>query len=280
MKKEETACQRSITKTSSRSFLGFALLRANPAAHVVLCVLCLVACSLLTMTLGCQSTQQKNDSAHQPDQDSGPSPAAIKSSDSGRAETAPGWEAREPLEISRAAFDASNEIFEAHPTYLALNTPAKPVRGLLELVMARENLRLKSRGELHVTVISPPEFAQFSVVRMSMRNIEVVADKLQLEDADLDPLCLGMGQALVEGKLERTYFIVLRSENLVRIRAKILSEALAKANDGQRASLAQGFDPDHFYPHITVGYTREDLHEQQGVIKDRTSCLYPLKITP
>ncbi|OGT48298.1 MAG: hypothetical protein A3E82_05775 [Gammaproteobacteria bacterium RIFCSPHIGHO2_12_FULL_38_11] len=49
---------------------------------------------------------------------------------------------------------------------------------------------------------------------------------------------------------------------MLNIRRQIYQEYLA--NGGTR----QAWDPDHYYPHITVGYSLRDLHESDGVIKD------------
>ncbi len=61
--------------------------------------------------------------------------------------------------------------------------------------------------------------------------------------------------AELNGKPEETYFLILHSENLLKIRRQIYQDYLA--NGGP----AQAWNPDHYYPHITVGYSLRDLHE-------------------
>jgi hypothetical protein len=65
-----------------------------------------------------------------------------------------------------------------------------------------------------------------------------------------------------------TYFLVVkRNENAViwKLRQAIQSQLPKEKQDL--------FDPNHFYPHVTVGFTQGDLHEKDGVIKDRRACL-------
>ena len=212
------------------------------------------------LTLGCQSRQAKTE-------------APVERAVAAAADIHPGWEAKAPIEISKRAFDASNEVFQSHPDYLALNTPYSGMNAIFRELERRENLTLKNRGEAHVTVVTPPEATTLASQNVSMRGVEIVADRMQMGDSDLDPICLGMGQAMINGKMQRTYFIVLHSENLLRIRGELAHEA-------QPATDGKGFEAEPFYPHITVGFTLQDLFEQNGVIKDHSSCLYPLKLTP
>lgn len=190
-----------------------------------------------------------------------------------RPEENPGWQKTGPLEIDIKAFNASGEPFEAHANYLAMSTPYASVQPLFEALKKREKLKLKSRGEAHVTVITPPEYKVLRDAGVTIEEINTIAVHRQIEKSDLEPVCLGVGQAMVGGKLERAYFIVVRSQNLLEIRRQV--ELLAARKAGHRVE----FEGEHFYPHITIGFTKQDLHEEQGVIKGANSCLYPLVFT-
>jgi 2'-5' RNA ligase len=176
------------------------------------------------------------------------------------------------LVISAEALNTGGETWVAHKDYLAMVVPFEPIRGLFEKIKAQTGFEgLRNRGEAHVTVITPPEFAELNK-NMTIDDINRIALEERIQQAHLDFVCVGSGRALIEGHEERTYFLVVRSSDLLRIREKI-AEQFVK-NGGQRDKFA----PRHFYPHITIGYTKTDLHEAQGVIKDQRSCEFPLNI--
>jgi hypothetical protein len=71
----------------------------------------------------------------------------------------------------------------------------------------------------------------------------------------------------LEGKSEQAYYVVVQSEDLVNVRRAIFRKYCEK---GGESSL---WDPQHYYPHITVGFTKQDLHEESnGVRKGANSC--------
>ncbi len=179
---------------------------------------------------------------------------------------------RSPREItiSQAAFSADREQFERHPNYLSLTTPYEPVRKLHDELQTREGKVLITRGEAHITVITPPEFDVLKS-RLSIDDLNKIAQAKEIQASDIVPICLGKGSASLAGREENTYFIVVDSTRLREIRAQI-AETYEKRGGSRNL-----FDPAKFYPHITVGFTKADLHEHQGVIKDRRACVYALK---
>jgi len=40
------------------------------------------------------------------------------------------------------------------------------------------------------------------------------------------------------------------------------------------------FLPAKYFPHITLGFTKRDLHESDDVKKDRNSCVFDIKVIP
>jgi 2'-5' RNA ligase len=68
---------------------------------------------------------------------------------------------------------------------------------------------------------------------------------------------------------DHTFFILVKSKDLLLVRQKILK------NTDQDTRI---FDPQHFFPHITIGFTSRDLHEADGVIKDKSSFYTELKL--
>lgn len=151
---------------------------------------------------------------------------------------------------------------ETHPNYLAMRLESAPIAQLRQELEKKEKVHLKDRGEAHVTVITPPEF-EILKKNLSMEEINKIAALGKIQEADLKVRCLGRGQTA--DKLQ-TYFLVLESKALLKIRAEI--EKAWKKNGGRG-----DFKAEHFYPHVTLGFTHRDLHEQDGVIKDERSCI-------
>ena len=87
-----------------------------------------------------------------------------------------------------------------------------------------------------------------------------------LTQSHFDALCVGKAEAELSGNTEQTFFVVVRSQDLLRIRQALRARLIAAGGD------ASAFDPADFHPHITVGFTLRDLQESDGITKDVNSC--------
>lgn len=134
-------------------------------------------------------------------------------------------------------------------------------------------------GEAHVTVVTPPEMEKLLVNKekyMSLKRINEIALENKIQSSDLNIKGLGSGRAIINGKQEFTFFMIVESENLLKIRKAIYQE-FVKNGGGSKA-----WDYQIFYPHITIGYTKDDLHIDDGVIKDMQNSFdhrFDLKIS-
>lgn len=178
------------------------------------------------------------------------------------------------LVVPASVQNASAQPFYSHrgpgpfDTSLALNVPYGPVREARGRIGEALGLRLDyfkawdPLGEAHVTVVTPVEYWDTLRHKLSIEEIETIALNNDIQGSDLKLLGVGSGRALLEGRREETFFFVVKSDALLRIRREI-----------QRVYAARGgrpgdFQPEVFYPHVTIGYTKRDLHLQDGVIKD------------
>jgi hypothetical protein len=93
-------------------------------------------------------------------------------------------------------------------------------------------------------------------------QIEAIAQRYDLQDSRLSLLGLGSGKMKLNGKDEETYFVIVDSYDLRNIRHQIFYEFTRRGGD--RAA----FDPTWYFPHITIGYSKRDLHEADGTIKN------------
>ena len=176
---------------------------------------------------------------------------------------------------SGGEFKVSSDIFNqvsfiphrggAWQNYLTMNVRFPPVVNLFAQLLVRLRKTLTNRGEAHVTVITPKEYMDvMQEKKVTMDEIDAIAKASAIQHSKFEPLCLGRGVAVLNNKTEETYFVVVRSANLVSIREKVVNLFVSKGGDRESIS--------SYYPHITVGYTKRDLFEQDGVIKDLKSC--------
>jgi len=117
-------------------------------------------------------------------------------------------------------------------------------------------------GEAHVTTVTPVEYYEVLRKYLSMKDIDEIAKKNNIQKSDVKVLGIGSGKLEIDGKLEETYFVILKSQNLLKIRREIQKEFVKKGGN------AKDFDAELFLPHITIAYTKRDLHITDGVYKD------------
>jgi 2'-5' RNA ligase len=176
-----------------------------------------------------------------------------------------------PLKVSRAAFAGSGEKFSPHANYIALTLPYAPLWPLFE-ELSRAHGPLLNRGESHVTLLTPPEFESLGG-RVPIEKLNALVETLKLQQAKLEPICVGEGFSLLDGQHERVYFVVVQAPRLLEFRREISRLALLAGVK------PEAFAPEHFYSHVTLGFSKSDLHEQNGVIKDVKSCRYRLELS-
>lgn len=149
--------------------------------------------------------------------------------------------------------------------YLALNVSFSEVNEIKNKLEQKMGKKLINRGEAHVTVITPPEY-ELLKEKISMTTIDELASLSKIQEAPFQVVCVGKG-SLTSPKLQETYFLVLSAPELISLRKKILQTYITLGGNDQVK-----FNPEEFYPHITVGFLERDLHIQDGVVKDRSSC--------
>jgi hypothetical protein len=158
--------------------------------------------------------------------------------------------------------------FESHPDWVGLNLDPEPTTQLRKDLEVIRGSALKSRGEAHVTVITPPEFKILSE-HLGMQEIEAVAQSMSIQTTPFNLLCLAEATHPKESKLQ-TYFIVVESPGLLEIRREIFRRFVAAGGDPHALGNA------NYFPHITVGFSDRDLYDSDGILKDRRYCIMDL----
>lgn len=155
--------------------------------------------------------------------------------------------------------------------YLAQNVDEQAVATLRVELENRIQKKLSHRNEAHLTVITPVEYDKALSKKLKMEDIDALAEKMNIQAAKFKPVCLGRGSLTIQGAEQSTYYLVIDSEASFRLRKAVQDLFVA------RGGKADAFNPDHFYPHITVAYTQRDLHYEDGIVKDERSCIFAVK---
>lgn len=158
---------------------------------------------------------------------------------------------------------ASSQIFKRRDKALAVNISYPEIRLAKSLIEKKLDIQLKSFkgwnafGEAHITVITPPEM---DILNKYVKESEInnIARNNKIQSSDIKLLAIGSGK----NDESETFFIIVKSENLLKIRQKI-SDLYVK-----RSKKVAKFNPNWFFPHITIGFTKKDLHEHNGIIKN------------
>jgi hypothetical protein len=173
-----------------------------------------------------------------------------------------------PLILDDSIIQNKNMYFATHTNALALGVEYKQIKTLRYQVSLFTDTKLtffkgwSSTGEAHVTFISPPE-AKILLKHLTLDQMNKIALKNDILNADLQVLEVGSASGIsYKGNQSTTFFLIVESQKLRFIRNEIYQAYLKE--DGQAGS----FDPNRFFPHITIGFTVDDLHEGNGVIKD------------
>lgn len=142
--------------------------------------------------------------------------------------------------------------------YVSLDLEYPEYKATLERLDTFLGTKLVNRGEAHITVITPPEFKTLTE-KISAETIHQEWENWQTKI--FEKVCLGEGTVKEKNKVLKTYYIVVHAPEVKGFRMFL------KNKYG-----VENFNPDMFFPHITLGFTEKDLHFEQGVVKDPKSC--------
>ncbi|KAF9952967.1 hypothetical protein BGZ72_005781 [Mortierella alpina] len=167
--------------------------------------------------------------------------------------------------INRSLLNTAEIPFKSH----------NPVFNLIKSTGSIANGTLRTRGEAHITVITPPEYDK--VLHPAGVTIEELNDlatmgpqRNRLQKARFGVECLGRVQVVSKpgNVFQQAVQIILKDyEDLVNYRWDVFHLFVEK---GGNPAL---FDPESFSPHITLGYRHRDLFEADGVFKRKNACI-------
>ncbi|KAI8637137.1 hypothetical protein BD408DRAFT_425059 [Parasitella parasitica] len=175
------------------------------------------------------------------------------------------------IQVNKKILSTEIIAFESHPagkaSWLGMNFDFQYVEPVFEILNSTQ-VPLFTRGESHITVISPPEFSILSTTGITIDQLDQIALDEKIQHTKVKIVCLGKEN--VDGRI--VYQLIVTAPNLVKIRRKAF-QLFAKR--GGNTSL---FDPNSFWPHITVGFTSGDLFIEDGVYKGSNVCYRPISL--
>ncbi|KAI9297902.1 hypothetical protein K502DRAFT_362930 [Neoconidiobolus thromboides FSU 785] len=149
------------------------------------------------------------------------------------------------------------------------------------------NQSLQNRGEAHITVITPPEYELLTTVGIDIIQLNQLIDFFfknnTIQNVQFHPYCLGSSTLNINYNnstiTSTAYFVILSSST---IEYKPIIELINLRYFIQNYYLLNGgeynlFKPRDFFPHITLGFTIRDLFEQDGLLKNPSTCINNIK---
>lgn len=174
------------------------------------------------------------------------------------------------IRVSPEALATHKLNWTAKSQHVELKVPYEPIAQVKKEVEARDGVILQSRGEAHITVITPPEMTTLRT-RLSLEQINGTIEKSNIQAIPFQLNCLGRLQVKQGDRRLATYFLLIQAPGLLQVREKLRRQFIAAGGD------KQAFVVERFRPHITVGFTERDLHLEDGVSKDSRSCVYKVE---
>ncbi|KAL2915382.1 hypothetical protein HK105_204998 [Polyrhizophydium stewartii] len=133
---------------------------------------------------------------------------------------------------------------------------------------------LTSRGEAHITVITPPEFLFAIKNALTIEEVEAIVLKHNLQSTPFRPVCVARQSQVVTaatspavGKRTFVYNILVDSPGLYAIRREVQKAYIAKGGDPSNFDYIAGF-----YPHITLGFETNDWFPEDHAYKTYATC--------
>jgi len=181
------------------------------------------------------------------------------------------------LSIFQLAQASVNDVYKQVPFSsqfkedgaLIRNVNYLAVKSYIPIIEKKYKIELESRGEAHITVITPPEaqgwFTDKKGINFLISTAELQEKYSQsMQNTGFKVKCIGRQK---NKKGNTVFYLVVDSPDLMEIRKEIEAEVLLRAKFTNKKVYFKAQD---FYPHITIGYVGGDVH---GVSKGADTCV-------
>ena len=144
---------------------------------------------------------------------------------------------------------------------LIRNIDYKTVNDIVIQIEQKYKLKLETRGEAHITIMTPPEatgwFTDHKGVNFLISSKELhVKYYKTIQKTKFKVVCVGRK---TNKKGHDVFYLVVdsKSKEILNIRSEIQKELELRANfTGMKTS----FNAKAYYPHITIGFVKGDVH--------------------
>lgn len=161
--------------------------------------------------------------------------------------------------------------FLSHPDWVAVPLPFAPIDQLRQNLEKSINIKLQHRGEAHITILTPPEWGILSQV-LKMEDVEKLVLKERLMNSKFKVKCLKKVTATIKGRSEDSWFLAIDAVGLKDFRQEVWRLYVA------RGGTADDFKWQRWAPHINVGFTARDLHDEDQINKEKVGCLMEINL--
>lgn len=184
----------------------------------------------------------------------------------------PGHATPAPVVLDKAVEAiASRPAFISHEDWFAIPLVFAPVAKLRAELEKRTGKTLLHRGEAHLTLITPPEWAILSQV-LRMKDVEALAAKKKVQERPFTVRCVKKVTATLAGATEESWFIAVSAPELLDFRKDVWRLYMVKGGP------SDDFNWRRWAPHITVGFTKRDLYDEDLINKEKADCAYPVTL--
>lgn len=115
-------------------------------------------------------------------------------------------------------------------SWLGMNFDYQYIKPIFNLFNSTE-APLLTRGDSHITVISPPEFAVLAAAGITIDEVNAFARQSKIQSSKVTAVCLGKEDVLLAGVQKVVYQILVKSPDLVKIREKIFLSYVKKGGN-------------------------------------------------
>ena len=113
------------------------------------------------------------------------------------------------LSLATVAHAGEPGAAPVNPGQLNLSVPFEPIQKLFEEVKTSFDLpALRSRGEAHITVLTPPEFQRVFASQFTAQEVMDIMRQEGLEQSHYDTVCLGHVSAEIRGQEQKAFFVL------------------------------------------------------------------------
>ena len=159
--------------------------------------------------------------------------------------------------------------FISHSDDLVQTLQLAPFEAYRAQIESETKEHLISPGEAQITVLRPAEWTLLQQ-KLTKEEIEKVTTDANIQQMSFESVCIGMSKKMEKDHELKTYFLVIKSPELLQVRHQLYDLYQTRKDKDRKDQ----FDPDHFNPQITLGFTDRDLQEDDGVTKNENSCVY------